>query len=169
MTFGPVPRDEIPENSREQPEECANPKRRAPTVMDHYITNKNWGDSSSGPDAREDHTVRYAAFLRGDPLRHELVRRRIDDSLSGSEEKAHQNKEKHGAPDFGRQRGRQRREEPPPDNTNSKYSPRTEPIHQPSAGRLKQGVTQQKGTEHPPKPHLAEVVFLRQRTPRNRN
>ncbi len=150
-----ISRDQIPEGARTQPDQRAHPKRGAPAVVAHHVADQAGSDARACSDARENHSIGYAALLRGNPLRDELVRRGVDNGFAGAQKKTHQHEKENGAPDLGRQRRGECGEYAPPHDAYREDASWAEAINQPATGSLKQSVTKQKSAEDPAEPNLA--------------
>src|SRR5579863_4349602 len=92
---------EQPDRSGHEADDRADPKRRAPSVVDHHVGDERRGETRARANAGEDPAVGNAAFLHWNPARDELVRRGINDSLARTQQKANSNEQPKSARNIG--------------------------------------------------------------------
>src|ERR1700759_1297189 len=97
---------EVPDTSGKESDDCAHPEGRAPSVVNHEIRDERRREARTRPDSGEDPAIGDTTFADRNPASDELIRRRVNDCLSGPEKKSDGNKKKQCATDVsGHKRG----------------------------------------------------------------
>ena len=91
MLLGSVASCDEPDATSQKSYGRAYPERRAPTVMQHEISNERWRKAGASADPSKNPAVGDASLAHGNPTRDELIGRGINDRFPGTEQKSNRN------------------------------------------------------------------------------
>ena len=160
MLLGAVPRQQVPDQARRQPDRRADPEGPAPAPVQQKIGDEGRRNSGARAHPGEDPSVSHPAFRGRDPACHHPVGRGIDRGYPHAQTEAQcQQKGQRGGDARGRHR-RQAQEHGPPDGCQRENPARPETVGQAARGRLEQGIPQREDAEDPAELDLAQMEFL---------
>ena len=89
MLLRSIPCDEVPNQPSQQAQNRADPKRPAPAVVKHHVSDQHWRNGRAYANAGKHHAVGNSLLLPGNPAGNKLVRSGKHDRFAGSQHETH--------------------------------------------------------------------------------